>query len=271
MRSHNVLGTVNVIRFAATLKTKPILYASSLLAVTKVNDDGILHEDYPDEDDIGLHIKNGYTLTKFVCEKLFSQAEARGIPSKVLRYASIFGHSVTGYLPTENNHSWFFLVSCLRARVFPKFDHNGLPIMAADIASQITVNLFLSDAAEHGVYNLTSASDATEEDIQQTVSEFGFTEQRYLPFSEWRDEVFKDSENNLLQHLTFLYEDDSNSAAPRYLSFHPLARTKLDHLRLNNISEKLKRNHPNIDALQIPPRIILHRHLCRHFNMKPTK
>ena len=265
MRKQNVFGLVNILRFASTGKTKPILHASSILTVTKVTEDGFLCEDYPDENDYGDAIKNGYSLSKYISEKLLFQAAERGIPITVLRYPSIFGNSESGYMPDNYNHAWNLLLSCIRVRKFPKFDHNGLPVMPVDVAAKITIQLFFKDSSETGVYNLTSNSEATEEILKDVVSEFG-VEGNFVPFSEWRNAVFENKDLNLLSPLAFLYEDEKE--APRYLSFHPMA-SSIHQMKFGVLSPKLLKNLPNVTNILVPVKSVLERHLVYHFEKNP--
>jgi thioester reductase-like protein len=238
------------------------LYASSLLAVAKADAEGNLSEEYPDESESGIAIKSGYSLSKFIGEKLALEASKRGIPVTVLRYASIFGNSKTGYMPPGYNHAWSILLSCIRVRKFPSFDQNGVPIMPVDTAADISTRLFLSDSAETGVYNLTNNSIAAEEDIKEAFSIYGI-DGEFVPFSEWRDVVFEDSADmNALGPLSFLYEDEGS--APRYLSFHPLAN-EFPSLQINRLSSKLQTNLPGVEKTIVPAKLLLERHLDSHF------
>jgi len=92
LRTQNACSMVNVLRFAGTSLTKPILYASSLVAVTKATEENQLVEEFPEPEDFGDKVINGYVLSKFVSEKLLHEGTVRGIPSTVIRYASIMGH-----------------------------------------------------------------------------------------------------------------------------------------------------------------------------------
>jgi len=269
LRVQNVVGLKNVIAFAAKFKTKPILHASSLVAVTEIDGAGLLREDYPAEDNFGDGVTNGYCLSKMIGEKLLAEGELRGIPITVLRYPSIFGDSESGVLPVENNHAWSLLLACMRVKMFPEMGHNGLPIMPVDVAVRISVELFLDDAAERGVYNLSSEDEATESVIQAVVREFGI-DGKFVPFGVWRDAVFEDVGEvaNDLSSMLFMYEDiqveGTEAAVPRYLGFHPLAQ-KLKTVNFATLSEKLKRNFPGVEQILIPAEEVLRKHLEHYF------
>lgn len=83
LRNQNVFSMTHVLRFAGTTQTKPILHASSLVAVTKATPDNQLVEELPEPEDFGEKVISGYVLSKFICEKLLNEAARRGIPSTV--------------------------------------------------------------------------------------------------------------------------------------------------------------------------------------------
>lgn len=265
LRNQIVGATLNILKFAGACKTKRLFYASSLLAVGEVSDDGILLEDFPKEKN-GEGIKNGYCIAKFVCEKLCGQAAERGIPVTVIRYASIFGQSSTGFLPTDKNHSWGILLACIRVRKFPQFDQNGLPFMAVDTAASISTKIFLKDDSEEGVYNLTSSSTVTQDEIRDTFKKFG-VDGNFVPFSEWRDSVFEelDVKNNVLAPFLTLYEDDQSTREQKYLKLHPLANS-ISRIQMNTISRKVKRNFPEVEQEIASAKDLLQLHLQFHFD-----
>jgi hypothetical protein len=133
--------------------------------------------------------------------------------------------------------------------------------MPVDTAADISTRLFLSDSAETGVYNLTNNSVATQEDIKEAFSEYG-VDGEFVPFSEWRDMVFEDTDKNALGPVGFLYEDEGS--APRYMRFHPLAN-EIPSLQINNLSSKLTKNLPGIEESVLPAKVLVERHLDSHF------
>ncbi len=259
MRTANVVGLVHMLRFAGRERTKVFFHASSLLAITKVDEHGSLSEELPAEGDSGEDIKMGYSLSKFIGEKLVAQAAARGIPTTVVRYPTIFGHSVSGIMPPGYNHAWNILLSCIRVRAFPQVLQQGLPIMPVDVCARVSAELFLSDAAEGGVYNFTNDSKASEEDIKEIFAGFG-VEGEFLPFAEWRDAVFEETDENLLGPLRDLYKDHDDT--PVFNTLHPLGNSAVN---FSQISPKLLKNLPDVMSIIIPAKTVLQRHLDYHY------
>jgi len=265
MRTHNVLGLLNVLRFVTSHRPKALFHASSLLAVTRMDSEGHLSEDFPLSEDKGAHLRQGYSLSKFIGEKLLAQAVERGIPCTVARYPTIFGHSVTGVMPPGYNHAWNILLSCIRVRLIPKVFRDGLPMMPVDVSAKVSTKLFLSDTAERGVYNFSNDSDVSEEDILQVFQEFGINAE-YVSFKEWRDAVFDESgdDPNLLGPLRELYADTEDSETSTVFTLHPLAPTA-ESVSFGNFSQKLDRNLPGVREVFVSPKIVLQRHLNYHY------
>jgi hypothetical protein len=72
--------------------------------------------------------------------------------------------------------------------------------------------MFLNDASETRVYNLTSGLAASQEDIKGPFSSSGIDvigNWKFVPLRGWRDRVrvFEDTDKNILGPMTFLYKD----------------------------------------------------------------
>jgi thioester reductase-like protein len=103
IRSVNVIGTMNILEFATTSRTKRVAFTSSFSAATELDKDGFLSEDLPSESNNAENIGEGYAFTKFVGEKLLSQAIKRGIPCQIFRLATLSGNSKTGHFTLDSN------------------------------------------------------------------------------------------------------------------------------------------------------------------------
>jgi len=129
--------------------------------------------------------------------------------------------------------------------------------MAVDTAAKISSRIFLKDSSEGGVYNLTSSSQVSEDDVTEVFGKFGIHGE-FIPFLEWRNEVFEEVDKNALGPVGYLYEDEGE--APRYLRFHPLAGD-VEKLEINSLSKKVLRNLPEVQDLIVPAKTVVERHL----------
>ena len=259
MRTHNVFALINILKLASRFKTKPILYTSSLPAATKIMDSGLLDEEFPESSELGAQIKSGYILSKLVGEKLIGEAMVRGIPAKVIRLPFIFGNSETGYIP-RYNHAWAVLISSIRVKMIPA-GLNGTPIIAANSAAKIIINLFFSNEAENGVYNLTVASAPMEDVFAEVLDEHSI-KCEVVMFRKWRDAVFEKGDEKMLGPIFWLYADDGED--PRIFSLHPLFK-ELKNINLSDFSPKMKKNVPGVSELVVAVKDLISRHLRVHF------
>ena len=98
LRSANVAGTVEVITLACRHVLKPIHYVSTMDVLgagflTALEDDPLVQPE-------GL--THGYAQSKWVAERLVSEARDRGVPVAIYRPGRVVGHSRTGIWNTED-------------------------------------------------------------------------------------------------------------------------------------------------------------------------
>ena len=95
LRAPNVLGTAEILRFAASTQLKPVHFVSTLSAIP-----AMYHASEPFPEDGDPHGEpgelNGYERTKWVAESLMRKAMAQGVPGTILRLGRISGHSEHG-------------------------------------------------------------------------------------------------------------------------------------------------------------------------------
>jgi len=101
LRSANVLGTLELIRFACAVRTKAIVFVSSIAVCYATS----LHADVDELTDLTEHVGNmplGYAQTKCIAEGLLRKVASRGLPVSIIRPALISGDSTTGHAPTTD-------------------------------------------------------------------------------------------------------------------------------------------------------------------------
>lgn len=86
VRTTNVKGTLNMLEFSTTGKTKYFFHASSIICNFKLAEDYSLSETWPGENDFVDVPLIAYPISKYVSERhLAVAAEERGLPIKVFR------------------------------------------------------------------------------------------------------------------------------------------------------------------------------------------
>ena len=95
LRTSNVFGSLEVIRFACSDRCKPLVFVSTIAVCFASEHEGCVTE----ESDLLEHIDRmplGYAQSKCVAENLMRQACARGLPVTILRPSLISGDSRSG-------------------------------------------------------------------------------------------------------------------------------------------------------------------------------
>lgn len=113
-RSTNVVGTIEILRFAARGQLKPVHFVSTLgvLPAAARSTAGCLAEG-PPADTIP---HDGYSQSKWVAEGLLGLAEQRGIPAAVYRLGEVMPHSQHG-VPNPRGLADLIVRACLRVRL----------------------------------------------------------------------------------------------------------------------------------------------------------
>ncbi|KAL4756316.1 non-ribosomal peptide synthetase [Aspergillus foveolatus] len=121
-RKDNVLGTVNILKFAAHKRTKPTHYTSTIAVYGPtgfVTDTNFLHEDTrPVSHIAALSYDTGYAQSQLVAETIAWNAIDNGLPITIYRPGFVLGHSQTGVCNPDDFISRLF-ASCMELGSYP--------------------------------------------------------------------------------------------------------------------------------------------------------
>jgi thioester reductase-like protein len=95
LRTVNVFGALEVLRFACAFQAKPLVFVSTIAVCFAEGHSGPVDEDTDMLPQVAA-MPLGYAQSKCVAESLLRQASQRGLPVTILRPALISGDSVTG-------------------------------------------------------------------------------------------------------------------------------------------------------------------------------
>jgi len=264
MRTHNVKGMLNMLKFASDHKTKYLLYTSTM-GCGSVDSSGHSIEEYPDKNEtFDSEIQLGYLMTKIVGEKLAAEATERGLPITTLRLPFILGNSETGHMGSGYNHLWSMILASIQIRLIPRGPFNGIAIVAVDSAAKVTIDFFLSGKAEFGVYNLTASSSVSEQVISDVLERDYGINCEVVPLKEWRDVIFEENGPawNLVSPVKSFYEEEQFNRSIQFL-----ARGQ-ENIQTSGFSPKMSKNFPELCHYLEPAELILERHLWAHFNVR---
>ncbi len=240
LRPTNVCSTIEIIKLAGHKKNKEINYISTLSAVGNFskNDKHILEEfislDYE------VPPNDGYSQTKWVSEKLLSEASNRNFRINIYRPGWIFGNANTGYFPVTGNHLLLLIKSCIQMKIAPNWK-TELNILPVDFVSEFIVKTRRYNNSVNTVYNITSKNLLTWQNIIRHVNQFGHKVKMISP-KKWTNEIQNIDEKNALFNLLPLYIGYENDWDKN------LNKLSLSHCSntLNAINE-LKIDCPKID------------------------
>ena len=154
LRSTNVLGTVEVLRFACTGAPKPVHFLSSVAVCHSTTGPRTVDErTNPLEAIDGLRL--GYAQSKCVAEALVREAGARGLPVTILRSSLVTGESAHGR-SNEDDLVSRFIAGCIAMRAAPDLDWRMDCVPVDEVVSSI---FRLSLKHDHGMTVAHLAAD----------------------------------------------------------------------------------------------------------------
>jgi len=187
-KASNVLGTQEILRLACRTKLKPVHHVSTLSILHNGDhDDGRIYRESDNIEETGVPF-GGYAQSKWVAEKLVTQAGERGIPYAIYRPGLVSGHTATGAWNTDNMIS-SMTRACLLLGTAPDLDvvANIVPV---DFVSAAIVNLALRPDRWNQVYHLENPSPLHLDKLLGWLSTEGFDIRR-VSFKGWRADLFR--------------------------------------------------------------------------------
>ena len=185
LKSSNIQGTKEVIKFSSYNKTKSINHISTCAVFGTMpfhRDKDIIHETDDINDALGYNI-GGYSQTKWVAEKLVLEAKMLGADVRVFRCGFIMGDSVTGVVNT-NDFPSLMIKSALEMGCYyhePLKVENYTPI---DYVSRSIVELSKIEGSKNQTFHILNPKSVDNNIFWNLVSEIG-PGLKMLRFREW--------------------------------------------------------------------------------------
>jgi thioester reductase-like protein len=204
LKPSNVDSTLALLRLATTHHLKKIHFVSTIGAVAHGN---IVEESLASSESRPL-LNCGYLQTKWVSERLLTQAYERGVPVYIYRPSWICGNSHSGQCNPNGNHLLHLLKACIQIGYAPDFNIN-LNFLPVDFLSHAIVKLSLSNIPS--VFNLFNLHTFTWNQLIDWVSDAGYPI-ALIPYSIWHKKIFKNlSSNCALYPFASLYRDKDDT------------------------------------------------------------
>jgi myxalamid-type nonribosomal peptide synthetase MxaA len=214
LRTTNVLGLHEIIRFAFHSRIKPVHHLSTA-AIWPMGADQTFYE--KENIEHGRPLNLGYDESKWVAERCLLYAAERGLPVARYRPGEVGGDSQTGRCVTD--HFLFATIKgFLQFGAFPSLDMH-VDIAPVDYVAQALVHLIFHGNPLGRAYHLTNPEPSHMSQALTFLRSLGyrFTE---MPFTELRDRLIHSpgfAQNALFPYQAALQEMDSYSLElPRY-------------------------------------------------------
>jgi thioester reductase-like protein len=183
----NVEGTIEVLRFAAKERIKPVHFISSLsvLHTPAAHREDIIAED----EDLDLHgvPLGGYAQSKWVGEKLVQIAGARGIPFTIFRPGPISGHSQNGSW-NEDDLMFSLLAATLMLGSAPDLDII-LDIVPVDYVTDAVIYISSQPDPFGKIYHLSASEQTNYKDLLNQIKDLGYP-LRKVSYDQWKRDLF---------------------------------------------------------------------------------
>jgi amino acid adenylation domain-containing protein/thioester reductase-like protein len=195
-RPANVIGTREVLRLACRGAAKPVHYVSTIGLFGPVGYLAGVTDIYEGADiDLGeesLQMDMGYSMSKWVAEKLVFCAKERGLPVSIYRPGFIMGDSGSGVTNVDDFMSRL-IVGCVEMGCYPNLPAQRKEFVPVDYVSDAIVYLSRQPSALGQVFHIVPPhADRSVDFLEffEMIESFGY-ELKRLPYAEWIDALRK--------------------------------------------------------------------------------
>ncbi len=170
LKTSNVNSVLELIQLCNTHKLKKIHYISTLSSASDISKDGTILETAPLKKPIP---GNGYTLSKWVSERILCNAANNGLPVAIYRPGNVSDLSTNGQSNFTNNHALLLMKSCIQMHAAPDWPGH-FEMTPVNTLSQIIIALSLQDYPTMQIYNLANPQQISWQDYFSIIRNYGF-------------------------------------------------------------------------------------------------
>lgn len=227
MRTVNVFGTLRVLEFCSSQKTKYLFHCSSIVAVSTTDQEGCLSEDWPVENELKGVTDLGYPISKMIADRLIHQAVLRGLPAKSFRFGGLIGNSESGRFRHQNNHIMLRFMCYMKLGAMPTIPVPSF-LLPVDLAAKTSMRIFFNqiNSFSSDIYNVCHPTPALEQEFPVLAKEFGY-DVDVVDYNEFVNRFSNEGEDSLLYPFRELYENEERYSS--LLSFPDAIRKWLEN------------------------------------------
>ena len=210
----NVDGTTEVLRLAASGRVKPLHYISSISVFGPAgyfSGQAEIGEDEPLDDHLEhLRYDIGYSVSKWVAEKLVWEAAARGLPVSVYRPGFIMGHSRSG-VGNSDDFMARMIKGCIQLGAWPDLPAQRKEFVPVDFVSASILRIAAQAGASGHAYHLVPPRPEASLDLNAffaLLADCGHPLE-LLSYGDWVQRLMDDpavADNALLPLIPMLFE-----------------------------------------------------------------
>lgn len=227
LRATNVLGTQEILRLASQGRVTPVNFISTIdvLKPLSFRERKMIAED----EHLGnpYELKQGYTQTKWVAEKLVIAAQSRGIPTCIYRPGMMSVHSQTG-VSQPNDLISRIIKGMIQMGSAPNLEQwiNLTPI---DYASKAILYLSRQQESTGKVFHIVNPNPLFWNKLVSDIQSFGY-HIRLLPYEKWQAELLKLDiyQGNALEPILSLFTEKIFNTKMTYLEIFLKASKAFD-------------------------------------------
>ncbi|MEM8678391.1 MAG: thioester reductase domain-containing protein, partial [Planctomycetota bacterium] len=186
MRDANVLGTHEVLRLAMQQRLKPVHYVSTIAVQGSVKRNAWEVVNESDPLPAFSSLKDAYSQTKWMSEKVIADARKRGLPVAIYRPGGVTGDSRTGKSNT-GDMMHVMVLGCLHLGTIPSLDVE-LNLAPVDYIAGALVQLSLQPESFGQTFHLVNPEPLKIDSLVDFVKQTEVPVQR-MPAEDWRDQV----------------------------------------------------------------------------------
>lgn len=232
LRTSNVQGTLEIIRFATTRYDKPIHHISTLSAANIKDDNGHYVELPPDNNIRSL--STGYSVSKWVAENLITEVKRRGLKTFIYRCGNVLGQSSTG-ITNLNDALLLTIKGCIQLGVAPIWDEKFI-VLPVDFVSKAITSISIHNLPQYDVFHIDQPYGMEWMELIKWLNQYGY-KISLIPFSDWQKAIAKLNQDNALYPFV-----------SHYLSmqtYEPFPETSVIHA--TEVLSKVNIDYPKID------------------------
>ena len=184
----NVASVAELLKLATSHKPKVVNYISTLSVFETTSNHATRVVDEASSIDHEKHASSaGYGTSKWVAEKIFLKAQARGIPCNIFRLGLVWADSQQGRYD-ELQRCYRILKTCLLSGWGIRDYHFEMPPAPVDYVTQATVFLAGQHPDGGGIFHICSPTQMSE-GILETCNRVSNTSLTLVPLYEWTRKI----------------------------------------------------------------------------------